>query len=344
MTAYDVIAAVNEIVPCWLVGGAVRDTLLHIPPKDYDFCTALPPSEIECRIREAGRKPYLIGAKYGTVGMKVKVCGEYVYVEITTYRTEDCSGGGRHPNVQFVPDIEQDLARRDFTCNAIAARYDYNAAGLEFVDPFDGRCDIRHSTLKAVGTPWRRFTEDPLRILRMYRFVSQLGFEVDDRTRKQAARNAYKLLTVSKERITAEMDKLLGGRNVAAALQMMWEDGAFKWFLPELQLQYNFDQRSPYHGYNLHLHTAYTVVGAQNGNPAVAWAALLHDIAKPFVYTQKSTGQRNYVMHEEVGAEMAEGISRRLKFSNERREFIASTILHHMDEDSVLRNADLEAR
>jgi tRNA nucleotidyltransferase/poly(A) polymerase len=343
MSLYDVMQSVNDIVPCWCVGGAVRDTLMARTPHDYDFATALPPNEVECLIREAGRKPYLIGARYGTVGVKVNVNGEFVYVEITTYRTEDCSNGGRHPDVQYVTNIEEDLSRRDFTCNAIAARYDHNADGLEFCDPYDGRDDIRHKLLKAVGTPWRRFTEDPLRILRLYRFASQLGFDIEPRTRKQAAKNAHKLLTVSKERIVAEMDKLLIGEHVHEALQLMWEDGIFRWFLPELQGQLYYDQRSPYHQHTLHWHTALCVEGA-NCTAMDRWAALLHDVGKPFVMTAKATGQQNYVHHELVGADMAEGICKRLKFSNERRMFVVKTIAQHMNEDSILRKADKGAQ
>jgi putative nucleotidyltransferase with HDIG domain len=177
----------------------------------------------------------------------------------------------------------------------------------------------------------------------LYRFAGQLGFVIEPRTRKQAAKNGHKLLTVSKERIVAEMDKLLKGKNAPYALAMMWEDGIFRWFLPELQGQLNYDQHSPYHQHVLHWHTALCV----DGSPKTAmdrWAALLHDVGKPFVMTAKATGQQNYVHHELVGADMAEGIGRRLKFSNERRQFIVNTIAAHMEEDSILRDADKGAQ
>jgi tRNA nucleotidyltransferase/poly(A) polymerase len=255
-----------------------------------------------------------------------------------------------------VTNIEDDLSRRDFTCNAIAARYDHNSDGFEFCDPYDGRDDIRHEILRAVGTPWRRFTEDPLRILRLYRFAGQLGFVIEPRTRKQAAKNAHKLLTVSKERIVSEMDKLLTSKHVSYALAMMWENGIFRWFLPELQGQLNYDQHSPYHQHTLHWHTAlcvqktnrddedWTGVPQNLANADFAWAALLHDVGKPFVMTRKATGQQNYVHHELVGADMAEGIARRLKFSNERRAFVVNTIENHMLENSILRDADKGAQ
>ena len=167
MTIYD---KVNEVVsPVYQVGGSVRDKLLGLEPKDYDFATPLSPEEVENAIKKVGKKCYAIGTKFGTLGMKID--GELV--EITTFRTEKYSFNSRKPRVRFVNDLSADLGRRDFTINAIAQQND------TLIDPYSGQFDIMSKTLKCVGDAKDRFKEDPLRMLRAGRFASQLGFEID---------------------------------------------------------------------------------------------------------------------------------------------------------------------
>jgi len=189
------IKKVEKIIsPVYMVGGAVRDTLINRTPKDYDFSTPLSPEEIENAVRKAKRKPYLIGAKFGTVGFKLKTEKGYEYIEITTFRHETYKSGSRKPEVSFVKDITADLSRRDFTINAIAIR------GNRYIDPFDGREDLKNRLIRAVGKPSHRFKEDPLRMLRAGRFASQLDFTIDENIVKAVKQLNHKILEVSKER------------------------------------------------------------------------------------------------------------------------------------------------
>ena len=174
MSIYD---KVKEIIdPVYLVGGCVRDSWLGKVPKDYDFTTPFTPEEIEKKIKKAGRKTYLTGKKFGTLG--VKIDGQVV--EITTFRQEKYRSGSRKPNVVFVKDITADLSRRDFTINAMARRNN------KLIDPFNGKDDLDNKIIKCVGKPNERFKEDPLRMLRAGRFASQLNFTIDEELENKA--------------------------------------------------------------------------------------------------------------------------------------------------------------
>jgi poly(A) polymerase len=209
------IQQVNEIVsPVYQVGGSVRDELLGVNPKDYDFATPLTPDEVSAKIKEAGRRVYDIGKRYGTVGFTI----DGQMIEITTFRSEVYKEGSRKPDVSFVTDLHQDLARRDFTVNAMAK----DAQGA-LIDPFQGENDLGRRFIRAVGNPMERFSEDPLRMLRMYRFQSTLSylhypFDVDVLTSRACDKQAGAILNVSRERWVQEMDKMLMGANVYIAL------------------------------------------------------------------------------------------------------------------------------
>ena len=187
------------INPVYMVGGCIRDELLHRQANDYDFASPLTPEEIENAIKKAGKRAYLIGKKYGTIGVKIN--GQIV--EITTFRNERYIKGSRKPQVTFVRDITADLSRRDFTINAIAKRDD------KYIDPFNGREDLEKRIIRCVGKPNERFKEDPLRMLRVARFASQLNFNIDEDLESKTKQIAYKILEVSKERWVMELDKLL---------------------------------------------------------------------------------------------------------------------------------------
>ncbi|CAH0190710.1 CCA tRNA nucleotidyltransferase [Rhodococcoides fascians] len=326
----EITSEVRSVVgDVYLVGGSVRDSLLGRQAKDYDFCTALEPDQIEERVKEAGKHAYAIGKRFGTIGFKC--LGEYV--EVTTFRTERYSGQSRKPEVQFVADINQDLGRRDFTINAIAQR------GGRLIDPYRGVADLRERTIRPVGNGTERVKEDPLRMLRAARFAAQLGFDVDPGFIVTMRKHSHRIMQVSRERWIAEMDKLLMSADPVKGLDVLAESQLLKFILPELWIQVGYDQHSPYHELTLWEHTTSTVALAPH-DLDLRWAVLLHDVGKPFVRTEKNEHQSNYVMHDVVGPYIAEGITARLKFSNSRRDTIVGTIRHHLEESSPLRMAD----
>lgn len=314
--------------PVYEVGGSVRDELLGIDPKDFDFTTPLPPDETEQAIRRAGKRPFLAGKRFGTVGVRL----EGHLVEITTFRTERYEEGSRKPEVRFMEDITEDLSRRDFTINAMAKR------GDEVIDPFHGREDLSSKIIRAVGSPAARFREDPLRMLRAARFAGQLGFSIEEKTFRAIAREAHRILEVSKERWTAEMDRLLLSGQPATGLRALMESGLLRFILPELSLQKDYEQNSRHHRYTLWEHTL-RVTAAVPSEILLRWAALLHDIAKPFVRVEKAD-RSIYVKHDLLGYDMVLRLGGHLRWSNERTRKVAEIVRDHLREDSVLRQSD----
>lgn len=322
--------------PVYLVGGAVRDILLGIEPKDYDFCSELTTNEVKEALKGKHRT-YLIGERHGTVGFKV---GDDM-IEITTFRTEKYTKGSRQPNVEFVTSITEDLSRRDFTINAMAIRCDT----YKLIDPFGGEADINAKILRTVGDSKTRFKEDSLRILRAVRISSKYMLDIEAKTGDRIESMAYKLLEISKERWVEEMDKILmlEGMQLTVGLLRLWNYEIFRYIIPELQLQYKYDQNSKYHDFELHEHTT-LVVRATPPKLDLRWAALLHDIAKPFTRTENKNGNSNYINHEALGADMVEKLARHLKFSNDRREYIVDLVKNHLKDDCELRQYDNQGK
>lgn len=318
--------------PVYLVGGAVRDILLKKEPKDFDFCSELTTEEVKEQLKGKHRA-YLIGEKHGTIGFKV----DDEMIEITTFRTETYESGNRKPNVEFSATLQEDLSRRDFTINAMAIRCD----NFKLIDPFNGGYDIRHGILDTVGDSKLRFKEDPLRILRGIRIAAKYSLLIETSTADRFRKMAVKLLDISKERWVEEIDKILSldGDNLKRGLNLLWHFGIFKYIIPELQLQYEYEQNSRYHDFVLHIHTI-NVVKATPKILNLRWAALLHDIAKPFVRTENKNGWSNYINHEILGAEMVEKLARHLKFSNERRLMVVDLVKNHLNDDCELRQYD----
>jgi len=322
----------------YLVGGPIRDKLLGIIPNDWDCSTPLTPEEIEKVIRQANKKPYLVGKRFGTIG--VKIDGEMI--EITTFRAEKYKEGCRKPNVTFVKDITADLSRRDLTINAMAS------SGKKIIDPFGGRDDLNAKIIRCVGVPSHRFKEDPLRMLRAGRFASKLEFDIEEKTKIAVKQLAHKILQVSKERWVAELDKLLMTKKPSIGLNFFMETGLMKFIIPEMALQYKYDQRSVYHNLNLWEHTS----KALDSSPAdinLRWALFLHDVGKPFVRTDRydENGKwikTNYIKHDLVGAEIVNKIAIYLKWSNDRREVVTSLVKDHLKDDSPLREYDKQGK
>jgi tRNA nucleotidyltransferase (CCA-adding enzyme) len=318
----------NKIV-LYQVGGSVRDELMGRKPVDYDFATPSSPDEVEAIIRSIGRHPHTVGKRFGTVGISI----DGQIVEITTFRTETYEPKNRKPNVEFVPNLREDLARRDFTINAMAKDGDGN-----IIDPFGGRLDILDNRVRCVGKPKDRFKEDPLRILRAVRFASQLNFMIEQNTLGYMEKMASSLLDISKERWIMELDKILESDGAKWGLATMMDAGIFNFILPELFLQNNFDQKSPYHDFDLWTHTL-KVVDKVKGLD-LRWGALLHDIGKPFVVRLNKKGYCNYIDHEKVGYEMVLKLGTYLKWSNDRRNKVSDIVLNHLKSNSPLYEAD----
>jgi putative nucleotidyltransferase with HDIG domain len=322
------------VSPIYLVGGSVRDILLGVDPSDYDFTTPLLPDEIELAVRRAGKRPYLIGKAYGTIGFKI----DGRLVEVTTFRTETYPATSRKPIVTFINDLTFDLSRRDFTINAMALKIDKT-----LVDPFNGYLDLTNKCIRTVNKAYDRYNEDPLRMLRAARFASQLNFAIDEEAESQAIKKAHKITEISQERWVQELDKLLVSERVDVGLKFLARTRLLHFMLPELAIQVDYNQDSPYHQLDLWEHTVKTVRLVHNGL-TLRWAALFHDIGKPYVRQQNKHGYSNYTYHEVVGAELVTKIGRYLRWSNARTTGVHDLVRHHLDAGSPLEHADSDAR
>jgi len=329
LLARDVIKNVSAIIdPVYLVGGSVRDSLMDRQGSDFDFATPLGPDRIEQAVRDAGRRPYLMGKRFGTVAFKL----EGLTVEVTTFRSEKYPDASRRPSVEFLPDLELDLSRRDFTINAMALH------GDELIDLFGGRADLEAGILRAVGDPHARFSEDPLRMLRAARFVSQLDFRVENQTRAAAAQLAPRILSVARERWMIELDRLLVGPGVEPALHLLAETDLLRFLLPEIGVQSGIEWDADEGTRSLFDHTVEAVGSAPN-EIIPRWAALLHDIAAPYLGAtdtiapgdalprvaaqNASQTAANHAREREralLGAELVERTALYLKWPTRRRE------------------------
>ena len=317
----------KQNTPGYLVGGCVRDHLLGIAPHDYDLCTAATPEKLKEIF--ADHALVLSGEKHGTVGV---VFGKEV-LEITTFRTEGTYEDSRHPDwVEFVPDLEADLARRDFTVNAIA----YNPKE-GYIDPFGGMLDLQLGILQTVGKPEERFSEDALRILRGVRFAVRFDLSVDKDTLAAMFALKEKMAALAAERVFSELCKLLPLLN---AQDMLLFQPVLTYVLPELAPCVDFCQHSPHHAYDVYTHTAYVVENTPK-DLALRWAALLHDTGKPSVFTQDENGRGHFYGHAKESARLAEDTLRRLKAPTALREEVVDLVAHHMDlweaDEKVLR-------
>ena len=309
----------------WAVGGCVRDACLGRTPQDYDLCTDALPEQTQTVF--ADWSLVLSGVKHGTVG----VVTSGGVVEITTLRAEGDYRDGRHPQwVRFVPELREDLLRRDFTINAMA----WNPREGLF-DPFGGREDLERGILRAVGDPERRFREDALRILRGVRFAARFGLTAEENTLAAMEALAPLMDSLSRERVFGELCALLPG---ITAEELIRFAPVITGAIPELKDMVGFDQHSPHHAYDLYTHTAH-VVGAVPGDLKLRWAALLHDVGKISTFTLDETGRGHFYSHAAMSAEAADEILRRLKAPTALRERVTILIRHHMtrlEEDKKL--------
>lgn len=300
--------------PVNLVGGSVRDIILDRTPKDWDYCTPLSPDEVESLIKKAGRRVYDVGKRFGTLGFKLEVptmpptrAFEFVYVEVTTYRTEVYDGKTRKPEVKFINDLMADLSRRDFTINAMTLKEDGT-----IYDPFGGRLDILARQVKTVGLPKDRIQEDPLRMLRAARFASQLDFSVDPNMIGKMSHLAPSIMNVSRERWVDELDKLLLGKNVMRGIKVLMQSEVMKYILPEVYL--SLQDEDIYHELSTRFNALESDVSLDE-----RWAILLAYIAHPYTFRHKN-GAVTFPNHEVIRQYLVSGICARLKFSNKRTD------------------------
>lgn len=288
----------------YVVGGCVRDSLMGREPDDWDVTTDASPK----RIKElfSSFRTVDTGIEHGTV---LIVSGK-TPVEATTFRIDGEYSDNRHPDsVTFTKHVEDDLARRDFTINAMA--YNHKDG---IIDPFGGKNDLENKIIRCVGAPDRRFNEDALRIMRAVRFSSVLGFTIEENTAESIIKNENLLGSIAAERLTKELLKLLCGDNVYDVLTKF--RSVIGVFIPELKLEFDFAQYGKKHAYDVWMHTVNTVSNIEN-DPVLRLTMLLHDTGKIATHKLDENGNSTFRNHAAVGGVIAENILRRLKFSKE---------------------------
>jgi poly(A) polymerase len=299
-----------------LVGGPVRDVLLGQQPGDLDLTTNATPDQVLAIASGWADRTWEVGIAFGTVGLRK---GNAVF-EITTYRSEQYERTSRRPDVRYGTSLEEDLGRRDFTVNAMAARL----PGYEFTDPFGGFEALRERVLRTPGPPERSFGDDPLRILRAARFAAKLGFTVADDVRAAMTDQAKRLEIVSVERITSELTKLMLTPDPALGIDVLVQTGVADEVLPEVsRLRMEADEHHRHKDVYQHSLTVLRQAIALepryglDGDLTVRLAALLHDIGKPKTRTLLPDGRVAFHLHEVKGANMTKRRLTALRFPND---------------------------
>ncbi|WP_041395475.1 CCA tRNA nucleotidyltransferase [Parasphaerochaeta coccoides] len=304
----------------YIVGGAVRDWLLGIRNEDFDFATDAMPEEV----MDTFHKVIPTGIKHGTV----TVLFRKQQYEVTTFRVDGDYSDGRHPDsVAFVRNLEQDLARRDFTINALAV----NAYTGVLTDLHDGIGDLKRKVIRAIGDPEARLSEDALRIVRACRFAGKLGFAIEDKTFTAMKKLSPGLEAVSGERIHEELSRMLLGARPSACLRLLQECDALKIFMPELDACVGIEQGG-YHIHDVFTHSLLACdAAAKNGASLnVRYAALFHDIGKPETRGGTIAGGHTFYKHEFVSERLTAMVCERLKFSRADTERILLLVRSHM--------------
>lgn len=309
----------------YLVGGTVRDLLRGsaLQP-DLDFATPTPPEETERILRGDGFKPFAPGRRFGTISVRTNG----LTAEITTFRcNERYRSGSRHPKVTFGGAIEEDLQRRDFTMNAVALARDGT-----LVDPYDGVGAIKAKRIAVPGDIETTLRDDPLRLLRLARFVSQLGFHPTQELAEATHDLAFLITSVSRERWKRELEKLLVGDGVAEGLEFLLQSNLLTFMMPELSVMKGAEQRSRHHYKDVWEHTKQTLQQAPP-LPNVRWGLLFHDCGKPYTKSVRQ-GEVHFFHHEVVSNVLANSIMSRLRFSKEQRATVSKLVANHMRPNS----------
>jgi tRNA nucleotidyltransferase (CCA-adding enzyme) len=311
----------------WAVGGAVRDALLGLHGGDWDLATSARPETV----RRLFRRTAPIGIEHGTVGV---LGSDGVLYEVTTFR-RDVETSGRHAVVEFAQTVNEDLARRDFTCNAIA----WHPVHDELRDPYDGLADLQAGTLRTVGEPADRFAEDYLRVLRALRFAGHYVLDIEPRTWDALMAAVPQTRTLSAERIREELLKILGKTpHASAALRLYADSGALRELYPELHALVGLDIGSgstaasnETHPVDAWWRTLYAIDALPPSRPVLRVTALLHAVGMPLARSRHLSGGWRFTGHEVVGARAAEELLRRLRFSNADIERVTSLVAKQSD-------------
>ncbi|MGK2904712.1 MAG: CCA tRNA nucleotidyltransferase [Mycobacterium sp.] len=327
----------------YLVGGSVRDALLGRLYSDLDFTTDAPPEQMQRLLRGWSDALWDTGIEFGTIG----VGKDGHRFEITTFRAESYDQVSRNPQVRFGDRLEDDLVRRDFTVNAMAVRIT-EAGPAEFLDPLGGLAALRARVLDTPSAPQVSFGDDPLRMLRAARFVSQLGFSVAPRVLEALLEMAPQLGRITAERVAAELDKLLVGADPVAGIDLMVQTGLGAVVLPEVgEMRMAIDEHHQHKDVYWHSLTVLQQAIDLEGSPAglergdsggdtgapdlvLRWAALLHDIGKPDTRRHESDGGVSFHHHEVVGAKMVRKRMRALKYSKQMVDDVSQLVYLHL--------------
>jgi tRNA nucleotidyltransferase (CCA-adding enzyme) len=327
----------------YLVGGSVRNILLEKSVKDWDFTTNATPEQIQELFPNS-----FYDNKFGTVGIPAKNIDNSEHnhvVEVTTFRTERGYTDKRHPEiVEWGKTIDEDLARRDFTMNAIALKINHSKqpsplegegkgeGDYEIVDSYGGRKDIEQKVIRAVGDPEKRFKEDALRLMRAIRFSTQLGFSIEPRTLAAISEDAPLLAHISQERIRDELIKILASDYPYEGIMLLKNTGLLDHILPELSEGIGVSQERPgrHHKDDVFTHNLLSLKHTPSTDPIVRFAALIHDVAKPRVAANDPEGYVIFHNHEIEGAKMAYEISVRLRLSKKDRQKVVTLVRWHM--------------
>lgn len=313
----------NNGFKAFFVGGCVRDSLMNVDMKDVDITTDARPADVQRMFPDH----IDTGLKHGTVSVRVTPHGELF--EVTTFRVDGAYDDGRHPDdVTFVTDIEDDLARRDFTINAIA----FDPCTNEFADPFNGKNDIDAKIVRAVGNAKDRFMEDPLRVLRAMRFAIKLGFVIDDNT--AAAMHDAEVLAkldacISKERITDELRKMLTCNKPVHDIFMTFSDVIFT-IIPSLK-DSDAPHNNPWHKHDIFEHMLFVTDACDTNKFEIKLAALLHDIGKPATRTTDENGVDHFKNHPRVSTDICRDVvfANDLRLSTKEAEHVLTLIDAH---------------
>ncbi len=313
----------------YIVGGCVRDFLLDKNPKDWDITTNAKPEEIQKIFPNS-----FYNNKFGTVTVVNKNAKDenLKNIEITTYRIDTGYSDKRHPDkIEFTPNLKDDLARRDFTINAMAMRVVNQEPGIrnqEIIDLFDGREDLENKIIRAVGDAGERFNEDALRMLRAIRFSSELNFEIEKVTLTAIKKNNELLKFVSQERIRDELEKIILSDKPSEGIELLRKLELLKYIIPELELGVGVSQNR-HHIYTIYEHCLLSLKYCPSKKLEVRLASLLHDIAKP--QTKSGTGPNStFYNHDFVGAKFSKRILKRLKFPGKIVDKVSLLVKNHM--------------
>jgi len=301
----------------YAVGGSVRDLLMDRPTKGWDFTTNATPEEILKLFPES-----FYDNQFGTVGVKVE--GD-IY-EVTTYRSEGNYTDRRHPDhVTWGVSIEEDLARRDFTINAIA--FD----GDTLIDPYNGQKDIGSKTVRAVGNPSDRFGEDALRMMRAIRIATELEFMIEPETLSAIRKHANVITSISSERIRDELLRIMAAPHAADGVLMLKQSGLLAIILPEVEASFATQQKSPkrHHIFDVGTHSVMSLKHCPSTDPITRLATLLHDVGKPATFRVDESGVITFYNHEVVSGKLARAIAKRLRLSKKQSEKLETLVRWH---------------